>query len=157
MAQYDLKVSSLRLVGLFTNALFRVFTADGPSYLLRICAPGWRTDMDLLSEAAWLQALRAEAEIGAPVPVPARSGAFLVEARVEGLTGAQRGMVMSWIPGVLLAKRLTEGNLFEMGALFARLHAFSAHFSPPHWLYPAQAGFDLRPGRARFTLQRILP
>jgi hypothetical protein len=44
--QYDLPVTDVRLVWMFTNTLFRVFTSGGTSYLLRVCAPGWRTGED---------------------------------------------------------------------------------------------------------------
>ncbi len=131
LEQYDLEVTGLRLVGIFTNALFQVRTLDGPNYLLRICTPGWRTTKDLYSEAMWLQAIGRETDIGAPLPYPARNGEFLVEASSPGIPGPHCCMLMSWIPGVLLAKHLTEANLYKMGVLFARLHAHAATFSPP--------------------------
>lgn len=131
LSQYDLQIHDLRLVGVFTNTLYRAFAAGGPSYLVRVCTPGWRTTQDLLSEIAWLQDLNEDMEVGAPVPVPARSGEYLVEASAAGVPVPHRVMVMSWIPGVLLARRLNEANLEKMGALFARLHASSARFTPP--------------------------
>jgi Ser/Thr protein kinase RdoA (MazF antagonist) len=42
-----------------------------------------------------------------------------------------RCMLMSWIPGVPLGKRLTPANLEYMGMLHARMHAYSATFEPP--------------------------
>jgi Ser/Thr protein kinase RdoA (MazF antagonist) len=135
LAQYDLDVTDVRLLGVYTNTLFRVRASDGLgepiSYVLRVCTPGWRTLTDLRSEAMWLQALDRDTDIGAPVPVAARDGSFLVEASAEGVPGSRRCLLMSWLPGPLLATRLTEDNLFEMGVLFARLHAHSARWAPP--------------------------
>jgi len=129
LKQYALDVTRVRLVGLFTNTLFRVDT-PASSYVLRVCAPGWRTETDLRSEIAWLEALNRDTKIGAPDPLPARSGDCLVEASAPGLIPC-RCLVMSWIPGTLLGKRLTEKNLFKMGILFTRLHEHGARFSPP--------------------------
>ncbi len=135
---YALDVREVRLVGLYTNAIFRVATTDDSSYMMRVCQPGWRTDTDLRSEAMWLQALDRETDIGAPRPVMARDGAYLVRTEAEGVPEAHRCCVMSWTPGVVLEdERLTEENLFQMGALFARLHAQAADFEPP-------AGFTQR-------------
>ena len=143
LEQYDLQVTGLELVGVFTNMLFRVRTAGGVSYLLRVCAPGWRTDEDLRSEAAWLQYLANDPAIGAPRPLPARSGDYLVTASHLNFPKPQRCMLMSWVPGKLLARHLDEPHLAKMGALFARLHLSSAAFLPP-------------PGFTQLRLERVL-
>ncbi len=131
LEHYPLDVVDLRLVGTFTNTLFRVRTVGGQSYVIRVCTPGWRTETDLRSEAMWLEALGREADIGAPVPLPARDGSYLVTAHAEGVPEPRHCLVMSWLPGVLLGKRLTKANLHSMGALFARLHGHGAAFRPP--------------------------
>jgi len=135
LEQYDLDVTDVRLLGMYTNTLFRVRTdsrgADA-SYVLRVSTPGWRTLTDLRSEAMWLQALDRDTDIGAPAPVAARDGAFVVQARAEGVPGPRHCLLMSWLPGPLLATGLSEANLFQMGVLFARLHAHGARWAPPH-------------------------
>jgi len=142
--QYALEVVDIRLVGMFTNTLFRLRLASGVSYILRICRPGWRTDTDLRSEALWLQALNRDTDIGVPQPVPALDGDFIVKAGIAGVPENRRCMVLSWLPGVLLGKRLTEENLFKMGVLFARIHQQAAGFSPP-------------PGFTQRKLDRLYP
>jgi Ser/Thr protein kinase RdoA (MazF antagonist) len=127
---YELEVERVSLLGSFTNTLFRVRTSEGKSYVLRVCAPGWRTDTDLVSEVLWLQALDRETDLGAPVPLLARDGRALVTASVPGLIPC-RCMLMSWIPGTPLGKRLTEENLEKMGMLHARMHAYGTAFQPP--------------------------
>ncbi|MBN2501913.1 MAG: phosphotransferase [Anaerolineales bacterium] len=131
LQQFDMAYTDLRLVGWYTNLLFRVFTPTKDSYVLRICGPGWRTDEDLRAEAAWLQALNCDTDIGVPQPQAARNGDFIVEAAVEGVPGSRRCVLQSWLPGVPLEKRLTPENLYKMGVLFARLHAHTANFTPP--------------------------
>lgn len=143
LAQYDLQVAHLRLLGLYTNALFRVRTTEGAAHVLRLCTPGWRTLTDLRSEAMWLQALQRDTEIGAPVPVPARSGERVIQAEapgvpgLDGTAGPWNCLLMSQLPGPLLASDLSQANLYQMGELFARLHAHGAGWTPP-------AGFTTR-------------
>lgn len=131
LEQYKFDVADLTLIGVHTNTLFRVRTTHGSSYIIRICTPGWRTDIDLRSEVMWLQALERDTDIGVPQPQPARNGDFIVIAGTKNVPGARRCVVMSWLPGTLLGKRLSEENLYKMGVLFAQLHDQAAGFSPP--------------------------
>jgi len=131
LQQYALEVAEVRLVGVYTNTLYRVRTIDRRAYLLRVCTPGWRTLTDLQSEAMWLQSLHRDTDIGAPVPLPARNGDLVVRATAPGVPTAHHCTITSWIPGPLLGTRLTEANLVKMGALFAQLHEASIDLSPP--------------------------
>jgi len=132
LAQYDFEVSSIQLVGMFTNAMFRLRTKSGESYIMRVCQPEWRTKTDLISEIAWLQALSQDTNIRAPEPKATRTGDFIVESTTDGVPEVRRCVVMSWIPGALLETRLNEENLQKMGVLFARLHEHGAAFIPPN-------------------------
>jgi Ser/Thr protein kinase RdoA (MazF antagonist) len=137
LSQYELEVGDLHPLGRYTNTLFRVRTREGVSYVLRVCTPGWRTRTDLRSEAMWLRALDRDTDLGAPVPVPARDGALVVQACAPGVPGAggvpgaRNCLLMSWLHGPLLAGDLSEANLQAMGALFARLHAHGVRWTPP--------------------------
>ncbi len=128
--QYDFEISDIQLVGLFTNAIFRLRTTSGQSYVMRVCSPAWRTETDLISEIMWLQALSNDIEIRVPEPQPARSGDYYVKASAAGVPETRRCVVSSWIPGSLLGTRLNEVNLYKMGILFARLHEHGAGFIP---------------------------
>jgi Ser/Thr protein kinase RdoA (MazF antagonist) len=130
LAQYDLQVESLRLAGWYTNVMFRVRSQDGQLYMLRICPPGWRTETDLRSEITWLNALAQETDIGAPRPIATREGEYLPQVGANGVM-ALFCMLMTWVPGVLLGKHLSEENMVKMGKLFARMHAHGEQYSPP--------------------------
>jgi Ser/Thr protein kinase RdoA (MazF antagonist) len=129
LQQYDLEIDDVRLLGMFTNALFRVHTTDDQVYVIRLCSPGWRSETDIRSEIMWLTALAEQTDIGAPRPLPSRSGEFLIEASMPG--AGTRCVLMTWVPGRRLGKHLTPANLEKMGQLFARLHTFSATYTPP--------------------------
>jgi Ser/Thr protein kinase RdoA (MazF antagonist) len=133
---YDLRVQRLSLAGWYTNVMFRVDSNDGQRYMLRLSAPGWRTENDLRSEVAWLNALAIEPLIHAPQPQAAKDGEYLVCAKTLGVTELLC-VLMSWVPGKPLGKQLTEANLHKMGVLFARMHNHGDMFEPP-------AGFSTR-------------
>ena len=131
LPEFGLDVATVELLGMATNALFRVRAHSGKAYVLRCCAPGWRTDTDLESEALWLEALARDTDIGAPEALRTRDGDAIARVAVEGLAGPNRVTMMGWIPGVLLGKRLSTENLAKMGDLFARMHAHGAAFVAP--------------------------
>jgi Ser/Thr protein kinase RdoA (MazF antagonist) len=131
LEQYDLDISSFHLLGWYTNLLFRVYSMQGTSYMLRLCAPGWRTETDIRSEAMWLHAISQETDIVAPLPIPARNGELVIEAPLPSIPVYGRCVLITWIPGTQLAKQIMEANLYKMGVLFAQLHDYSTHFTPP--------------------------
>jgi len=131
LAHYDVELVRLELVSMFTNVLFRVRMAQGESYAVRLCAPGWRTDTDIRSEVLWLQALAQDDDIDAPVPVLSRDGELFMAVSQPGVPGPSRCVVMSWIPGTPLSRHLSVPNLHKMGVLAAKLHAHGAAFVPP--------------------------
>jgi Ser/Thr protein kinase RdoA (MazF antagonist) len=130
LEQYDFDVSDIQLVGLFTNAIFRLRTKNGQSYIMRVCTPGWRTKTDLISEIMWLQALSNDTDIRVPEPKPTRDGDLFVESSAPGVPETRRCVVMSWVPGSQLETRLNEINLHKMGVLFAKLHDHGSRFTP---------------------------
>jgi len=130
LEQYDLEVRSVRLQAAVTNTLFRVRTMDGVDWVARVCSPGWRTESDLESEAQWLGFLKNSPEIGSPIPLKTKSGALFTIVQIPGIRIPLRVFMMSWLPGMLLGKRLTESKLWKMGQLFARLHVLSEQFVP---------------------------
>ena len=78
LAHYDIDHSEIAYHGLDTNLLYRVSSAGGERFMLRLAYPGWRTLEDLQSEAMWLEAIRRNTSIPAPVAIPAACGRWHV-------------------------------------------------------------------------------
>ena len=177
LAHYDLDSPELILHSSATNLLYRVTTASGERFMLRLAVPGWRTLEDLQAEAAWLAALGQETSVPVPRILPALSGESVLPICRESVPDTWNTMLMSWVPGRLLRHYLSERNLEKMGALFAELHHHAASWHPPagfttrrfeHWLsrgeenliagnaHPPEPGAapDL-PSRARDLLERL--
>lgn len=143
LACYDLQAPRLVYHGFDTNLLYRVTTAAGERFMLRLAVPGWRTFEDLRSEALWLEALGRDTAILAPHIVPARSGQYVLPLTRPDISDTWNVSLMSWAPGRLLGGYLTPRNLAMMGALFADLHQHGGSWTPPagfttrrfeHWL-----------------------
>ena len=138
LTHYDLDVERLELVGTETNLIYRVRTAVGEQFALRVAAPGWRTLQDLQSEAMWLEALDRDTDIVVSVVKRTRekgtsadSGQAVVTVSAPGVPQPRHAILMRWLPGGLLGKRLTEVNLYKMGELFAQMHQHGANWQPP--------------------------
>ncbi len=71
LASWDLAAPQLTLIKHRENTVFRVDTATGKRYALRVHRPGYHRDAELLAEVAWTTALR-DAGIATPPVVPTR-------------------------------------------------------------------------------------
>lgn len=117
----------LRLVGGFTNVIYRVDTEEGP-YALRVDLHQDHSDEDVAIELAWLDALGAETELDVAHPVRAVDGRSQVYAEGDGVPGARRCVLFEWIPGRPLAERPTEAGYERLGRLSASLHRHGAGY-----------------------------
>ncbi len=143
LRHYDLARPTLTFHAFATNVLYRVTTASGERFVLRLAVPGWRTLEDHLAEAAWLDALDRDTSVRVPRIVSTRSGAKVMPLTVPGVPGTWNALLMTWLPGHLLGHHLSAKNLARLGALFAELHHHGASWTPPagftqrrfeHWL-----------------------
>ncbi|MBT3271538.1 MAG: phosphotransferase [Spirochaetales bacterium] len=131
LGEYDLRVKSLEYHCFDTNLLYRVLTNDGDRYILRLAVPGWRTLDDLLAEASWLDALRQDTDITVPRILRSQRGDRVLQLRGAGIPDVWNATLMSYLPGRLLGKYLTENNIEKMGVLFAKLHIHGKEWSLP--------------------------
>jgi len=103
------------------NRVYRVFAPQG-DFALRFKRPGYRDDVELLSELQWLDAMD-HAGLSVPQPRAALSGKML-----ECVDGCRVDMV-GWLPGRSLGQSRTPldipdplGVFRRLGAEIARLH-----------------------------------
>jgi Ser/Thr protein kinase RdoA (MazF antagonist) len=143
LSQYDLQDPQLTYHGFETNLLYRVTTAGGERFMLRLAYPGWRTLEDLTSEALWLTALSEDTDIPVPAVLPTHAGELVLSITSSEVPYVWPMTLMRYAPGRLLGHYLTAENLEKMGRLFARLHQHGADWTPPaeftkrcfeHWL-----------------------
>lgn len=131
LREFPIEPLRIRLVGGFTNVIFRVDTADGP-YALRVDLHQDHSDNDVDNELAWLEALRTETDLDVCRFVAARDGRQFVYAEGPRVPGVRRCVAFEWIPGGPLADNLSESGYHQLGNLAAGLHLHGAKFQPPH-------------------------
>jgi Ser/Thr protein kinase RdoA (MazF antagonist) len=84
-------------------------------YALRIAAPNRRTMDDLRSETLWLEAPSEDTDTCPPRVVRTGGGSRFVEVEAHGVPGSHLALLMSWLPGRLLTRRLGTASDAAMG------------------------------------------
>lgn len=167
LERYDLDIRRVRLVTNEFNAVFRVDTASGRTFALRVNLPRRRSLDEIRAEMAWLRSLANETKIGVPAPFPSRDGDLVVTAEAPGVPEPRHCVVFEWVQGVDLAARMTEKNISGLGELTAQLHEHARTFEAPRglrlWKTPfpfddevVLLGSPLVTRRARATLVEAL-
>ena len=123
LADYDVEVRQLSLIGGFVNALYRVDTPHGP-LALRVDLMQEHSDIDAELELEWLEALAGHVNVG--VPIRTTGGALYTHARAEGVPESRRCVLFSWVPGGPLADRISPALFERYGRLSAQLHVHGA-------------------------------
>jgi Ser/Thr protein kinase RdoA (MazF antagonist) len=137
LPRYNLAGASCTLLNASTNTLFDVRTRNNEQLVLRIATPGWRTLTDLQSEAMWLEALARDTNLRTPRIIRSLDDEAVITMQAKEVPASCHITLTTFLPGMLMGKRLTETNLKKMGALFARLHQHGKAWQPP-------AGFSSR-------------
>jgi len=145
LEEYDLDVTSIRLLTNETNCIFRIDAGNGNKYILRITDPmGAHSKEEINSEMHWLTALRRDTNLGVPEPLSTTKGLLSVTIEIDSVPEPRHCAVFSWVPGVDLAERLSPENMFALGKFSAHLHNHAKDFKPPE-------GFRVR------KLEKVFP
>jgi Ser/Thr protein kinase RdoA (MazF antagonist) len=130
LARYGLAGAQLRLQRHEHNTTFRVDTSCG-TFLLRINRLGLHTPDVIASEMAWLGALRRDTDLGVPEPVAAEDGSFVVVASHPGVPEPHTCVLLRWLDGRFVDRRLAPVHLTRVGALAGQLQQHGARWMPP--------------------------
>jgi Ser/Thr protein kinase RdoA (MazF antagonist) len=130
LASYGLADAPLRLQRHEHNTTFRV-DAKGESFLLRITRPNMHTLDTIASEMAWLGALGRDTDLGVPEPVAAHDGSCVVVAGHPGVPEPRACVLLRWLEGRFVDRRLGPAHLRRVGALEAELQQHAASWVPP--------------------------
>ncbi len=166
LAEYGLADAQLKLISHYgENTTFRVNAPQAAAdtltneqyvennFLLRIHQPGRQSAESIASELAWLAALRREAGLVVPEPMPSLEGKLLVQAAAAGVPERRNCSLLRWMRGRFCRQHFRLSHFGAVGRLMARLHNHAAQWEPPpgfvrrHWdwegLFGDNAGFDL--------------
>ena len=162
---YGLAEAQFKFITNTGNSIFRVY-APNPApvkvahdlffdnqYVLRIHQPGYQTAEEITSELEWLSALRRDAELPVPEPVPTVNGELLVKVAAPGVPGVRNCSLLRWMKGRMLTKSVLPHHFRAVGRLMAQLNEHAVQWQPPrgftrrHWdwdgLFGDTAGFGV--------------
>ncbi|MFM1964807.1 MAG: hypothetical protein RL134_532 [Actinomycetota bacterium] len=121
----------LTLLNVSENGTFRVDTPDGHVSVLRIHRTGYHSRDAILSELAWISALRDQQVVSTPAFIPALDGESVVTARTED--GRERYVVrFTWVEGQEPTEDRLVQDFEELGAITARLHQHAKSWQRPN-------------------------
>ncbi len=146
----DARFNLLRQAG---NTLFRVYTPvnddevsgelfEPGQYLLRVHEPGYQEPEAIELELAWLSAMRLDADLPVPEPIPALDGRLLLPVSVPGIPQTRHCSLLRWVKGQSVHHRCQPYHLQVQGRLLARLHNFAARWQPPEGGIKRQFDWD---------------
>lgn len=166
LTQYELKVERVAFLARMTNLLYRVDTAGGRRYVLRIYSDADSTLAENRTEVFWLNAIRRDTNLRVVTPVLRRDGEYISLASMPGLPPERRCVLFNWVPGRPLETRVTAAAYQQFGGMLARLHdhserlALPTHIHPKRWdkvfYYPGENAIFARPEHAHlFPPERL--
>jgi Ser/Thr protein kinase RdoA (MazF antagonist) len=156
---YDLPQNSrVHLVSLSENEIYKVEAPYGRGWALRLQRPGYQSYTSLVSEMAWLAALRQDGVVATPVPVAGLNGEWVQVARWSD--GDPRNVVLfEWENGGHPRIDVDLRQCFRsLGAITAQMHAHSRTWQRPDgfdrftWDFETGLGEAPRWGRWRDAL-----
>jgi Ser/Thr protein kinase RdoA (MazF antagonist) len=136
---WNLDARELTLLKYRENAVFRVTTADGTRYAIRVHRAGYHSDAELKSELQWMRALSADG-FDVPELVPTREGDLFQVVSHPGVPEPRQVDLFEWIDGRQLGSveagvEADAGTLVPtfrtIGVLAARLHNHSERWRAP--------------------------
>ena len=144
--------TTVRLLNVSENATYLVTDpGQGPS-ILRVHRLGYHTEVEIASELAWMDALRAEAGVRTPRILPATDGSRIVTA-ADPSSGERRQCVRFEYLGGSEPVDHEALHFAELGEITARMHTHSRQWARPawftrfHWDYECAFGARARWGR----------
>ena len=138
-AYWPLEVQRIEPIKIRENAVYAVYTAEGPHAVLRVHRLGYHSDAALESEAQWMQAL-AHSGIEVPQPIPSRAGRPFERVEHARVPGPRQVDMLGWIEGRQLgevgAELAREPAWIErvygtIGELMAAMHNQANAWQPP--------------------------
>lgn len=127
-ANYPLELVGHELLNHAFNTTFRLDTADGTKYALRINVNSDRTPANLAAEIAYVRAIRS---VKVPEPLASIGGGYVTEVWHEATGRKLPAVIYSWLEGEELAENPTDAGLRAAGVAMAKLHLETADFNLP--------------------------
>jgi Ser/Thr protein kinase RdoA (MazF antagonist) len=138
MAQHSLPLwghsprATATLINLSENATYRVDDpATGGKTILRIHRVGYHSKAGINSELQWMTALRQDAGIETPEPIPAKDGSLIQVLRGPDLADPRHAVMCKFMSGSEPAEEGLKEPFIRLGEVSARMHEHAKHWTLP--------------------------
>lgn len=122
--------AEVKLLTISENATFRVTDKALGSLVFRVHRPGYHSRAEIASELAWIEALRADAVVTTPRPIPLADGSLIADIDDDGTT--RHVVAFEFLPGREPAEGEDLPGWFRhLGVLHARLHDHARRWRKP--------------------------
>jgi len=138
---YGMPGANYKIIRQAGNTLFRVFESDPVTtdtdlfvpgqYMLRIHQRGYQSTDALDLELKWLAAMRRDADLPVPEPVPALNGSLLTQVSVPRIPDERNCSLLRWVKGRFITSGIRSHHYQAQGNMMARLHDFAAAWNSP--------------------------
>lgn len=122
------------LVVLSENVTFKIVVDGAPALVVRLCRPGYAASTEhVRGELSWIEALRRDAGIPTPAPVPGADG-DLVQSLTDDTGGVWTAVAFSFVEGTVLEDApptAVVAQLEGLGRLTALMHGHARAWVPP--------------------------
>ncbi|WP_421950566.1 phosphotransferase enzyme family protein [Pelagibacterium sp.] len=125
-----LEQGAATLINLSENHTFRIDRTDGGKTIVRVHRPGYHSRLAIESELAWMQALRRDAGLFTPQPLPGKNGALVQQAHFRGETRHMVAFAFEEGAEPQVGEDLSAVFL-QLGSLAARCHSHVTGWTPP--------------------------
>jgi Ser/Thr protein kinase RdoA (MazF antagonist) len=146
--------SSIKFQRIAGKNLFRVYASNLPlpkttsdlfepgQYLLRIHDPAYQTPASIELELSWLAAMRQEADLPVPEPIPCLNGRLLTQATLPGTNDTCNCSLLRWVKGRYSLRQAQACHYRTQGRLMARMHNFASTWKIPPGLFKRAYDWD---------------
>lgn len=123
--------SEVRLLNYSENATYLVTPpAPAPRRVLRINRPGYHPRAHLVSELAWIQALRRDTSVLTAEPLPGLDGEFIQHVWHPAVPEPRNCVLMDFLPGAEPDESNRVAAFALLGEVTAQLHRHAAAWRP---------------------------
>lgn len=122
--------SAVRMINVSENATYRIDTPDGRRFAMRVHRGGYHSKNAIASELAWVEALRAQSPVIAPVSLPGIDGELIQTIDAPGMEPRQV-VLFAWEEGAEPSESELLGPFETLGFVTAQMHAFTRNWPTP--------------------------
>lgn len=115
------------------NSTFRIEAASADPAVLRIYRPGGRSPAEILSELAWMSAIRQDWDTLVPGVISPTGGGQLLELARDPPLGPCYCVMFTCAPGQEPDESELAAWFPHLGAITAWLHQHARSWTPPSW------------------------